>query len=173
MGNCAGWDFANPEYDETQKRVVGLYGAVQDITEYKQAEEKVRLQARWLEQINDAVIMSDQDLVITAWNPAGNASMAGRQKSVIGKKGEEVLRSEFFSKNRSEMLRVINERGEFSAEITQLRKDGLRIHIETRSVILRDGSGQPIGHISVNRDITERKQVEEQLERSNQRLTRY
>ncbi len=163
-------DFANPEYDETQKRVVGLYGAVQDITEYKQAEEKVRLQARWLEQINDAVIMSDQDLVITAWNPAAERIYGWQAEEVIGKKGEEVLRSEFFSKNRSEMLRVINERGEFSAEITQLRKDGLRIHIETRSVILRDGSGQPIGHISVNRDITERKQVEEQLERSNQRL---
>jgi PAS domain S-box-containing protein len=48
-------DFSNAVWDEDQNRVVSLYGAVQDITEYKQAEQQLLLHARWLEQINDAV----------------------------------------------------------------------------------------------------------------------
>ena len=155
-------DYANPIWAADKKRVVGLYGAVQDITEYKQAEEKLRLQARWLEQINDAVITSDQNLFITDWNPAAERVYGWRAEEVIGRRGEDVLKTEFFSRTRPEVLQELKESGEFSAEITQLRKDGSRIHIETRTVTLRDERGQSIGYVSVNRDITERKQVEQE-----------
>ena len=162
-------DYSNPIWDPDQKRVVGLYGAVQDITEYKQAQEKVLLQARWLEQTNDAVINSDENLVITAWNAAAERIYGWKAEEVLGKRGEEVLRSEFFSKTRAEVLQELKETGEFSAEITQLRKDGSRIQIETRTVRVQDESGHVIGHISVNRDITERKRAEEE----NKSLARF
>jgi PAS domain S-box-containing protein len=163
-------DFSNPVWDADQKRVVALYGAVQDITEYKQAEQQLLLQARWLEQINDAVITSDESLVIAAWNPAAEHIYGWKAEEVIGKKGEEVLKTEFFSKTRAEVLRELRESGEFSAEITQLRKDGSRIHVETRTVSLRDDSGRTIGHVSVNRDISERKRSEAALKASQEQL---
>ncbi len=54
--------------------------------------------------------------------------------------------------------------------MTQLRKDGSRFYVEARTVAIRDANGAIIGFVSVNRDISERKQVEAQLERSNQKL---
>jgi PAS domain S-box-containing protein len=162
-------DYSNPIWDADQERVTGLYGAVQDITEYKQAEEKLLLQAHWLDQINDAVITSDLNLMITTWNPAAERTYGWKAEEVIGKKGEEILKTEFFSKTRSEAQQELRESGKFSAEITQLRKDGSRIQIETRTVTLRDKGGHIIGQVSVNRDITERRQTEEKLRKSEER----
>jgi len=158
-------DYSNPIWDADQARATGLHGAVQDITEYKRAEQRLMLQALWLDQINDAVITSDTSLVITGWNPAAERIYGWKAEEVIGKTGEEILKTEFFSKTRQEILQELRESGKFSAEITQLRKDGSRIHIETRTVLLRDESGQEIGNLSVNRDISERKQGEENLRR--------
>ena len=55
---------------EEQGKTILKQGFMLDITEYKQAEQQLLLQARWLEQINDAVIGSDTNQVITAWNTA-------------------------------------------------------------------------------------------------------
>ncbi|HET6597313.1 MAG TPA: PAS domain S-box protein [Anaerolineales bacterium] len=163
-------DYANPVWDVNQARVVGLYGAVQDITEYKQAQEKLQLQAYWLEQINDAVIASDKSLVITAWNPAAERIYGWRAEDVVGKRGEDVLQTEFFSMTRAEALQQLEETGEFSAEITQLRKDGSRIYVETRTVGLHDEDDRITGYVSANRDISERKQIEKALQAAQEEL---
>lgn len=42
----------------------------QDISERKQAEEKIMQQARLLEQVNDAVLAADENFVLTSWNSA-------------------------------------------------------------------------------------------------------
>ena len=165
-------DYSNPIWDSDQTRVVGLYGAVQDVTEYKQAQEKLLLQARWLEQINDAVIASDQNRMITAWNPAAEHIYGWKTEEVIGKRGEDVLETEFFSTTRAEALQQLQATGEFSAEITQLRKDGSRIYIETRTVALFDGNGQVMGYVSANRDISERKEIEKALQAAHDELER-
>ena len=156
-------DYSNPIWDSEQNRVVGLYGAVQDVTEHKEIQEKLLLQARWLEHINDAVIASDQNRVITAWNPAAEHIYGWKVEEVVGKTGEDVLKTEFFSTNRTEALQQLQATGAFSAEITQMQKNGSRVHIETRTVALFDGSGQVTGYVSVNRDISGRKQSEEEL----------
>ena len=163
-------DFSNAVWGNDQNRVVSLYGAVQDITEYKQAEQQLLLHARWLEQINDAVVSSDRNRKITAWNPAAEKIYGWKAQEVIGKTGEEVLRTEFFSTSREEALQQLQETGEFSAEIIQLRKDDSRVYIETRTVALRDENGNVTGYVSVNRDISDRKRAEVQLEKSNQKL---
>jgi PAS domain S-box-containing protein len=163
-------DYSNPVWDAEKKRVVELYGAVQDITEYKQAEQLLLLQARWLEQINDAVIVSDRDRVITAWNRAAEEIFGWKADEVIGKKGEDVLKTQFFSISRAEAIQQLQEKGEFSAEITQLRRDGSSVYIETRSVALRDESGHITGYVSVNRDISERKGSEAALKASQEQL---
>lgn len=163
-------DYSNPVWDQDQQRVVALYGAVQDVTEYKQAEQQLLLQARWLEQINDAVIGSDTNRVITAWNRAAEEIYGWKAEEVIGKSGEEVFKTEFFSMSRAEAIQQLQETGEFSAEITQLKNNGSRVDIETRTVALRDESGHISGYVSVNRDISERKRSEAALEASQEQL---
>ena len=44
-----------------------------------------------------------------------------------------------------------------------MRKDGARVDIETRTVVLRDEKGNTTGYACVNRDVTERKQAEKTI----------
>ncbi len=142
----------------------------QDISERKQAEEKIVHQARLLEQVNDAVIASDENFIVTSWNAGAERIFGWKAEEIIGRKAEEILQTGFFNKTRSDVIQEIKTRGEFSAEITQLRKDGSRVSIEARTVALHNESGHVTGYVSINRDITERKRAEEQIERSNQML---
>lgn len=50
-----------------------------------------------------------------------------------------------------------------------LRKDGTRRQVEVSAATILDQSGQPIGFRGTTRDITERRQMEEQLRRSEER----
>ncbi len=52
-------------------------------------------------------------------------------------------------------------------------KDGSKVIFEGSVSLMRDNSGQPIGFHGINRDVTKRKQVEEALRESEEKLARY
>ncbi len=142
-----------------------LYRVVtaQDISERKKAEEKALYQANIIQHLNDAVITSDKDFVITGLNSAAEQMYGWTEEEVIGRKGEEVFKTEFFNTTRPEVIQEFRETGEFSAEVSQLRKDGTSMYVETRSVAIYDANGEAASFVSVNRDITERKKAEKEL----------
>jgi diguanylate cyclase (GGDEF)-like protein/PAS domain S-box-containing protein len=51
-----------------------------------------------------------------------------------------------------------------------MRKDGCILFASTSIALRRDGSGKPIGFRSVSRDVSERKKLEEELRRSEERF---
>ena len=142
----------------------------QDITDRKKAEEKILQQARLLEQVNDAVLSTDQNFILTYWNSAAERIFGWNAEEMIGTKANEILQTEFLNITRPEAIKELQETGQFSADITQLRKDGSRIHIETRSVAMRDERGDFRGYVSVNRDISERKNAENILHENQEQL---
>ncbi|HUF00401.1 MAG TPA: PAS domain S-box protein, partial [Anaerolineales bacterium] len=137
-------------------------GFMLDITDRKRAEEKILLQARLLAQVNDAVIATDENFVLTSWNPAAERIYGWKAEEAIGKKGDEVLQTDFFNRPRTEMISELKQTGAFSAEVSQARRDGSKVQIEARTLAMRDEHGNITGYVSVNRDITGRKQVEEE-----------
>ncbi len=52
-------------------------------------------------------------------------------------------------------------------------KDGSKVIFEGSVSLMRDNSGQPIGFRGINRDVTKRKQVEEALRESEEKLARF
>ncbi|MCD6569680.1 MAG: response regulator [Deltaproteobacteria bacterium] len=51
-----------------------------------------------------------------------------------------------------------------------IRKDGTKKYLETSASLIKDEEGQPIGFRGIARDITERKQAEEELAETNEQL---
>jgi two-component system sensor histidine kinase/response regulator len=141
----------------------GVMGIVRDITERKQTEERLLYHASLLANIGDAVIATDERLILTAWNPAAEAIYGWKAEEVIGRPAVEVLRTEFVSMTREEAVRLRDEVGKVRAELVQYRKDGRPVQIEATTMALRDGGGRISGYVSLNRDISERKRMEEQL----------
>ncbi len=132
----------------------------QDISERKKAEKEIADQANILAHVNDAVIITNENLVITAWNSAAEQMYGWKADEVIGRVGDEFLKTEFFSTTREKVIESLKETGEFAAEVTQLHRDGTRLYVDARTVVVCTENGDIKSLVSINRDITGRKQAE-------------
>ena len=137
-----------------------------DITERSQAEEKIAYQAYLLENVNDAVIGSDENALIRFWNTGAERILGWKAEEVLGRSGREILRSEFIGTDRETVLKILTDQGRWKGESILHHKDGSQLIMEVSSITLRDANGMITGYVSVNRDIAERKQAEDELRKN-------
>jgi PAS domain S-box-containing protein len=136
---------------------------IEDITERKRAQERLLYNGTLLTNLNDAIIASDEGYRITAWNRTAESMYGWKAEEVLGQLGIDITQTEFPGVDKDDMLRTIAERGHWRGEVTQVRKDGSRFPAEISSIVLYDEKKRITGYLSINRDITERKQMEETL----------
>lgn len=142
----------------------------QEINDRKQAEEQVLYQANLLMNISEAIIATDEKQFITSWNHAAEEMYGWKEQEVKGKLVRDLVRSEFSDAQRQDAIKAMAETGHFKSEVLQYRRNGQPLWVEGNTIALHDSSGRITGFVSVNRDITERKQAEQKLARQNQRL---
>jgi PAS domain S-box-containing protein len=147
-------------------RPSGMWALIRDITERQRAEKQLRYQAALLANVNDAIVASDAQYRLTAWNMAAESLYGWQAEEVLGRNGLEIVSTEWPGAEADEMRRSIAEVGHWRGEATQARKDGTRMPVEVSTMVLRDESGEITGYASVNRDITGRKR--EEAERNEQ-----
>jgi two-component system, cell cycle sensor histidine kinase and response regulator CckA len=58
----------------------------------------------------------------------------------------------------------------YTLGLERYRKDGSKIWIEVSTTFLRDESGRPVGIMGISRDITDRKRMEEKLQKASDEL---
>lgn len=144
-----------------------------DITEINRAKENLAYQALLLENINDAVIATDEKFRITHWNKAAELIYGWKDEEVMGREGVQIIQTEFPDADAELMRRTIGELGSWRGEATQSRKDGSRFPVDISSLVIHDQAGKISGYISVNRDITERKHAEEEAHKSHEQLLKF
>ena len=138
--------------------------------ERRRAEEQLRYQANLLSNVNDAIMASDENYRITYWNHAAESLYGWSAEEALGNFGPDITQTEFPGLDTDEMLRHIREVGLWRGEVIQIKKDGTRFPCEISSLLLQDEKGTVRGYVSINRDITKRKQAEEQAQLQIQRL---
>lgn len=148
----------------SQVEVAGrkIYSVIlRDITERKHAEEQVQYQANLIQNVSDAIISTNTDFLIESWNRAAETMYGWQAEEVIGRLSTEILYTEYASGDREDAINLISRAGVWHGEVIQKRKDGTPIYVLASVSLLRDSNGTPIGTVTVNRDITERKLDEE------------
>ena len=137
--------------------------SVLDVTYRRRTEAQTRYLDLLLATVNDAVVASDEQFVLTGWNAAAESTYGRRAEEVLGLPDALVFRTDFVGVERTEAVRRLLETGRFQGELTHRRKDGKRIHIESRAAAFFDSDGKRLGYVSVNRDVTERRFAEETI----------
>ncbi|NTU82598.1 MAG: PAS domain S-box protein, partial [Chloroflexales bacterium] len=121
--------------------------------------------------VQDAVIITDPALRITGWNPAAEALYGWSAAEALGQPAHALLQTDYLGQERLQLLQELQARGSWSGELVHRHRDGRAIAIRATTTWMRGPDGAPLGAISVNRDISERKQVEQALRESEQNLT--
>jgi diguanylate cyclase (GGDEF)-like protein/PAS domain S-box-containing protein len=144
----------------------GITIFTEDITQRKEAEERLNLAASIIEQAEEGIVITDAGGSILETNEAFTRISGYTREEVLGK-NPRILNSgrqsrEFYA----EMWRELIEKGLWSGEIWNRAKDG-HVYAETLTIsALRGEDGKTEKYIALFSDITSVKEQESKLELS-------
>lgn len=141
-----------------------LQGIIIDLTGQKHLEESLQYKAYLLNHVNDAIVATDEHRKITTWNAAAEKLYGWTAEEAIGRPANEILLSEMDQIQRHRINLMLEQTGESRVRLQQYRKSGEPLWVESTTMTLRNESGDISGYVSVNRDITEQKRAEQDLQ---------
>ena len=158
---------AQPVWDYTENKLIGVFGAVSDISERKKNEESIVLMANMLDTAPGSISVYDLD---------GNCLYANQNTAIMhGYTNEEYnilklsdIDSPETNKLVEERVKLIKEKGEAVFEVFHLKKDKTKLHLEVY-VKLVEWAGKP-ALLSIGTDISERLKNEQTIKENEQRL---
>lgn len=160
-------DFSlSPIFDETGK-VVMLIPEGRDISDRKTAEQKINEQARLLDIATDAILVRDLNNRIRFWNKGAERIYGWSVAEALDRDARELLSPDALAATVA--FDTVLQRGEWQGELHKVTKTGQTVIVQSRWTLVRDEADRPQEILSVDTDITEKKQLEAQFLRA-QRL---
>jgi PAS domain S-box-containing protein len=157
-------------YCDGAGEVQGVFAAARDVTEAKRAHEQAARLAAIVTNSRDAIFTKDLHETVTTWNAGAEdlfgysvAEMVGRDASLLEPQGRE-------GESRRLTERVCRGNQIAALETQRKRKDGSLVDVSLTSSPILDDAGDVVAISAIGRDITERKETEEELRRLNQSL---
>jgi two-component system, cell cycle sensor histidine kinase and response regulator CckA len=157
--------------DEQASRAVGI---VLDVTDRRRAEDDLSQRGQILRHVIDAstdpVFAKDREGRVLFANPAMLRALGKIAAEVMGRTNREYFPDPSMGQAiYSEDRRVMESGVEEVVEEVVPGPEGRRVFLSTKTP-WRDSAGRVIGLVAIARDITERKQAEDALRRSERRF---
>ncbi len=165
----------DPLRDDSGK-LIGFAKITRDITDRKMAQEALREseeQFRLLVQgVTDyAIYMLSPAGEVTNWNVGAERIKGYTREEILGKHFSCFYTEEDRASGLPALtLSTAAAEGRAEREGWRVRKDGSRFWAHVVVDAIRNGAGELVGFAKVTRDVTERKQAAEALERANAAL---
>ena len=153
-------------FHDGQGRPTRLMGTCQDITERKQSERAVLRLAAIVESSDDAIISKDLNGVITSWNAGAQRIFGFTEAEAVGQPITIIIPPELPDEESRILQRLRAGEHIEHYETSRVTKQGTRVDVSLTISPMKDSAGRVVGASKIARDITDRKQAEEALQRS-------
>lgn len=157
-------------------RVVRWFGTNTDVTELRETQQALReSEARHrliVENVKDfAIISTDTTGTITYWNPGAERVFGWSEEEAVGQPVELIYTPEDRATGAAAReMQTARETGFALDERWHLHKDGRRLFVSGSLRPMLDDAGRLQGYHKAARDLTDRKQLEQQLMESQEHL---
>ncbi len=159
-------------YRDKAGHPIRMMGTVTDITERKQAEEKLRKWAHIFEHAEWGIVIGDPvSGILELMNPAFARMHGYTVEELIGTPITDI----FAPESRAEVpeyIRLTHQKGHHTFESEHLRKDGTIFPVLIDATAVKDEDGNILYRVVNVQDITERKCAELELRSSREVLAR-
>jgi PAS domain S-box-containing protein len=161
---------------DEQGQVIGFAKVTRDITERQQAHDELLKGERRYRQLIEAVVdyaifQLDPAGNVTTWNPGAQRIKGYDTEEIIGRHFSQFYTPEDLQLGVPKLaLAEAAKKGRFEAEGWRMRKDGSRFWASVVIDRITDEAGDLVGFAKVTRDVTDRKQAQDELQHVQQQL---
>ena len=150
---------------EPQLRLV-----ISDISEQRQREEQMRLQALVLDQIQSEVSITNLNGTVTYLNRAGLERRDANGDGFLGKHFSDYGDEPQSDATQQEIAAATQTQGGWHGRVVNPQADGSTRTFQLQTTLVRDESGSPVAMVGVSTDITRQLSIEQELRQREQYL---
>ena len=153
-----------------------VIASIVDITQRRQMEraliESEQRSRLMFDNIREhAIIMLDAEGCVVSWNAGAERLKGYHRDEIIGRNFSVFYSPEEGADGKPERELIVAAReGSVEDEGWRVRKDGSRFMANVTINLVNDAKGEPQGFVKITRDITNRKQIENELIEANERF---
>lgn len=130
------------------------------------AEEKVRHLATLIENVSDIIISQDTKFNIISWNKAAEVTYGYRPAEAAGRKLHELITFRFHDITEETVMQTVHSDGMWKGGTSVINRNGRQIILLSTITKLCNEAGEFTGFVWISKDITEKREAEEQLRKS-------
>ena len=149
------------------KQALHMVGAIRDVTaqrllerEHVRLAEHVALQSTLIDLAHDAILVRDPISRVLSWNRGAEELYGWTEKEALGRVSHILLKTRF-PVSRAAVDAQVEREGRWEGELLHTRRDGYVVAVESRQVLIRDAQGASTAILEINRDITQRRKLEQ------------
>jgi PAS domain S-box-containing protein len=142
-----------------------LLAVSRDVTERRQAEERLGRLAAVIESSDDAILSMSLDAIITTWNRGAEKMYGYTAQEAFGRSVKILIPPDRADEEPEILERLTKGERIDHYETVRRTKSGTDIHVSLTVSPIMDATGKVTGVSKIARDITQRKRDEEQLSR--------
>ncbi len=143
--------------------ILYVEGAMQDVTERREDEDRLRFQGQLLGAAGEAVIATDLGGRILYWNHRAEELTGWSSEDVSGRDAVEVLGPEVARAEPDTILQRVRTGATWSGESEIQRREGTVVPTQVTAAPIHDERGRVVGAVAVIRDLSVQRSLEEEL----------
>ncbi|MGZ8259389.1 MAG: hybrid sensor histidine kinase/response regulator [Caldimonas sp.] len=158
--------------------LLGYSKVTRDLTERRRQEERLRESEQRLRLIVDgvkdhAMFLTGSEGLVKSWNPAAQQVLGYAPSEIIGREAAVLYppHERTAGRPQAEMAAAAHA-GSFHAHAWKVRADGTDVWTDVSITAIRDRDGRLNGFVSILRDLTEQRRIEE-LEAEGRRILEF
>lgn len=144
----------------------GLAVYFRDVTDRRSDEQQLRQHMQMLDLANDGIMIRELDsAIITYWNQGAARRYGWSAAEAIGASATELLKT-VLPKPFEEIRAAVLQQGHWIGELIQTTRSGRTVVVSSRWTLQQTPEGEPNAVLEINYDVTEQKQAEAALRKS-------